>query len=345
MQLSPQMRQATEVLGDQLRSSQFQPIKVAHALGVLAWSCRSMDSHWWRRKNLAEGPLWTQIELLIRGGRVPIAQAHAAFEVEAWESGVLVDLEGQTQATGTVLPLASDLIWTDRADRAFVGSDGIFLPDSTTLTLRRCLPEERVGRHLDLGAGGGAVALRAARWAEEVLALDLNPRCLPACQRSAALSKVHVQMVIEDVQFISKHGSFDRITFVLPLLWPWRDLPQAPLHTVARRPEMLAELISILPDLLNKNGLALLYCQNWAGPSLVETISRAFKDRQWRGAFWWDYMDETAVGPLKTGVLAIQLDQGWGWTEAPNEAPEMGNEQWWPEILSVLEKSTSRQVF
>lgn len=324
-------------LGAWLNGAGYTARAVSQSLGIIAWNGPALDGTWWRRKNYAEGRLGQLVELLIRGGGTPTAAAHQDFPVDAWASGVLEDHDGQTRASGTVLPLEADLIWTDRADRAFVGDDGIFLPDSTTLALRRCIPPTPVARHLDLGAGGGAVAVRAARWAAETVAVDLNPRAGDACLRSAALSGVTIAPWTGYAEEATSMGRFDRISFVLPLLMPWDGQGSGPVHTISATSDLLARLIEVLPALTTEGALVLLYCQGWVGGApLPDVLDRAFGARAWRGVFWWDYEGSTSIGSLRAGVLALQLDRGRGWREVPCDAPDM-DEDWWTPLSRILE--------
>ncbi|MCK6520740.1 class I SAM-dependent methyltransferase [Myxococcota bacterium] len=327
----------TRRVGEALRGSAFRPRAVANALGVLAWSGPALDGLWWQRKNLADGLLGAQIELLVRGGRVPTASAHEAFDARAWRAGILEDNAEGTVSTGLVLPLECDLVWTDRPERAFQGQTGVFMPDSTSLALRRALPSEPVARHLDLGSGGGAVAVRAARWAEETLALDVNPRGADAVYRTAALSGVRMSPVTGDARELSALGRFDRVSFVFPLLVPWDGLTTAPLHTIAESASLLVDVLNAVVEQLAPGGLCLFYVQDFAGArSLPDAIDAAFRGRSWRGAFWWDYIGETQAGPLRSGLLAIRADAGAGWRDEQNEAPDMGCDDWWPYLAPLL---------
>ncbi len=332
----------TRALGEALRAGGYRARAVAQAIGIIAWNGRQMDGRWWERANCAEGTFGDRVELLLRGGRLPEERARAALPEVAWAAGLLDSRADGVALDGTIVPLESDLVWTDTPARAFRGNDGLFLPDSTTLAVRRCLPSEPVARHLDLGSGGGAVAARAARSAAETVALDINPRAGLGCHRTAALSGLaNVRPFTGGCAEAPALGRFDRVSFVLPLLVPWSGLAAAPVHTVAADGGLLREVLESLPALLAPGGLAVLYTQAWAGSrhpdgGVRATLDGAFGARAWRGAYWWDYEGQSPVGPLRAGILAVRADRSRGWAEAPLDAVDVGVDDWWPDLARVL---------
>ncbi len=330
---------ALQRLGAALRRVGYLPRPVAQTLGILAWNGPQMDGEWWERPVSGMRPLDQLVRFFIRG---EVAEEADIFRLLPELEGL--DLTeglpgGRLQAAGTLLPLEEDLIWGDRGDRAFSIPDALFLPDSTTLAMRRFLPRSPVQRHLDLGSGSGGVAARAARSADQVIALDLNPRALVGCDRTAALSGLnnlssHTAPLAEAARF----GRFDRISFVLPLLMPWVGQQVADIHTHAATPQLLAELLDLLPELLAPGGLALFYAQDWVGEGGVEArLRRAFGSRAVSGAFCWDYQGNSIHGPLRSGIFAVRADRGPHWAEAPNQLPALGNEDWWPTMATLLQ--------
>lgn len=336
--MQPSEAEIARAVGAALRAAGYADRPVARALGMLAWTGYDLDGEWWERRSLAEGRLGALVELLIRGRRLPLAIAADALPPQAWALGLIEDDGRDAWATATVLPMDGDLICTDRPERSEAG-DGLFLPDSTTLALRRCLPPRRVGRHLDLGSGAGAVAVAAARLADRTLAVDLNPRAAHACLRTAALSGVEgLAAVTARVEDLELDARFDRITFVLPLLVAMPRHAGAPVHTVADRPELLVAVLRRLPELLAPGGLALLYAQEHAGDSaLAEAADEAFGDRPWRGVFWWDHPGDPDTGEPRAGVLALRADAGGGLAVARRPRMPLGTTSWWPQLSEHLE--------
>ena len=330
-------RSAGRAVGEALRAAGYADRTVARALGVLAWSGPDLDGPWWCRRNLAEGRLGGLIDLLILGRRLPLALAAELLPAASWELGLVEDDGRDAWATATVLPMGEDLICTDRPERS-EGGDGLFLPDSTTLALRRCLPPRRVRRHLDIGAGAGAVAVAAARRAEETLAVDLNPRAAAACLRSAALSGVGgLRAETAGLRELDGVGRFERLSFVLPLLVAMPRHAGAPVHTVARSSELLVETLCRLPDLLSPGGLALIYAQDHTGGrGLAEVLGRAFEERPWRALYWWDYPGDAAAGEPRAGVLALRADTPGGLRVAQRPEPPLGATSCWPQLAEYL---------
>ncbi len=359
-------------LGDALRERGYSARTVAQALGIIAWNGPDMDSPYWLRRCLADGEAGDRVQALVRGEPVSQLSAERALPPEARQVGLLACRAGWCQATATLLPLGRDLVWTDRADRAFASDDGLFLPDSTTLAVRRCLPPGRVGRHLDIGSGAGAVTVAAARRANTTLAVDINPRAGLAALRSAALSGVDgVSAFTCGLEALAGIAPVDRLSFVLPLLMGWQGLDSgpmqdAPVHTVARTRELLTQTLRALPTLLAPGGVAILYCQAWVGEdplrpgqarALPDAIDQAFDGRAWRGAFWWDFQAPVRDGlqgqravlgtpvpvtrPLRSGILALRADaapdeRSHRWVEAACDAPAVGTDDWWPLLAPLL---------
>jgi SAM-dependent methyltransferase len=332
----------TRALGAALRAGTYRPRAVAQAIGIIAWNGKQMDGRWWERANCAEGVLGDQVELLLRGGRISSERARAALPEAAWSARLLDEGPEGVTLDGTIVPLEFDLVWTDTPTRAFTGNDGLFLPDSTTLAVRRCLPSDPVARHLDLGSGGGGVAARAARSALETIALDINPRAGLGCHRTAALSGLpNIRPYTGAGAEACTLGTFDRVSFVLPLLVPWSGLAAAPVHTVAEDRNLLREVLELLPTLLAPGGLAVLYTQAWAGDrfpggGVRDTLAAAFGSRPWRGAYWWDYEGPSPIGPLRAGILAVRADRTRGYVEAPLDAVDVGVDDWWPGLARLL---------
>ncbi len=334
--LPPETLAAAAALGDALRDAGYTQGRVGRALGILSWTGPELDGLWWENEVLAEGPFGALVRLLICGDRLTPSEA-AALPQAAWEAELLVQVRQRVMARAMVVPMDGDLIWTDRASRS-EQPDGLFLPDTTTQALRRCLPPRRVARHLDAGAGAGAVTVAAARLAEETLAVDLNPRSAPACALTAALSGVPgIRGRTARAQDLGGEAPFDRLTFVLPLLVPVARHEGAQIHTVAESPTLLVETLELLPGLLKEGGLALLYTQDHAGElPLPEAIDRAFGGRDWRGVFWEDHPGDESQGEPRAGVLAIRADGEWGWEDVEREALEDDAASWWPALERLL---------
>ncbi len=328
--------------GQELRRRGYHPRQVAQSLGIIAWNTRDMDGPYWSRDNCADGELGDLVDVLIRGETRPPGALDGTLGRDAREAGLIADRPHCSYVDGTLLPLDEDLIFTDRADRSFTGHDSLFLPDSTTLAIRRCLPATAVRRHLDLGSGAGAVAVRAGRRADVTVALDINPRAALACQRTAALSGVEgVQAWTGDALAagaLCDDGAFERVSFVLPLMLTWEGMAElGPLHTIAQSTELLADLVRLLPRLMAPGGLALLYCQDWVGGQPIpDALDGAFGARPWRAVHWWGHEGEVGERTVRAGVLALVADQGCGWAEVRNEAPDHGESDWWSHLSPLL---------
>ena len=175
----------TAMIGSALTNHGFDGFGVAAALGIPPLHKGGLDHAIWRCANQDEGDLGTLIDLLILGEVKPRATVDALLPPEAWEVGLIREerpmLPGMggvagmgVSADGMVLPLGTDLCWTDRPERSLEGKHGIFVPDGSSLAVRHALGSTWVTRHLDMGCGAGAVTVAAARTAEHTLAVDIN---------------------------------------------------------------------------------------------------------------------------------------------------------------------------
>jgi len=150
----------------------------------------------------------------------------------------LSELLGDAQLVVTDLPDTSLKLWLIDAQNM----DRAFTPDETRrilheppywafcwasgLALARYLAEQphwvQGKRVLDFGAGSGVAAIAAAKaGALEVLACDLDPLALAACQANAALN--HVQLGYSD-DFFAEADRFDLI-LVADVLYDRENLP------------------------------------------------------------------------------------------------------------------------
>lgn len=339
-------REALVRLGDSLRALGYLDRPVSQAMGVVAWDSRALDAAWWRRGNHAQGALGVLIDLLIRGARLPVKEVRKVLPEDAWRAQLVKERRGDAWMEGILLPLGEDYIWTDRAERSFE-QDGLFLPDSSSLALRRCRPPGTVGRHLDLGAGAGSVTVAAARRARETVALDLEPRFAAAMQRTLALNGLRpAQAWLGRADEAGALGRFDRVSFVLPLLVSWEGLAEiGPVHTISGQPRLLVQTLRLLAEVLEPGGVATLYTQDWTpDSSLRETIDEAMGERSWSGAFWWDTSGEFEGRLVRTGVLGLRMDGPRGFHDARNEAPDLGDQDWWPHLAAEIARGEADEA-
>lgn len=92
-------------------------------------------------------------------------------------------------------------------------------PNTATLLLDRMTVRRPAARALDLGCGGGYLALRLATHATAVCATDVSPRALRYARLNAALNGVgNVQFVASDRFSALRRQTFDLVTGNLPFV-------------------------------------------------------------------------------------------------------------------------------
>lgn len=326
-------------LGRALVRGRYNAGAVTEALCLPGWTAETLDSLYWELPVEAPEPLATRVEVFLQGRAVDRHRAaHLLPErVEGW--GLLQEGPTRVRARRSVVPLTGrELVCADVPGVAVNHPDSVFLPDSSSLALRRVQPRFPVERHLDLGSGAGAVALAAADWCRELHLVDINERAGPMARASFALSgrrQPHVWTgSVGDATMIEP---VDRLSFVLPLLVPWEGMDTAPVHTLAEDEGLLEETLALLPLLLGEGGLALLFCQAWTpSASPAALLDAAFGARPWRGGLWWEAEEVSHEGPVKVGIVAVEADEPGGWTEARNRELDLPQAWWWPALVEDL---------
>jgi len=171
--------------------------EAAEALGApIGSEHRSTDLPLYLRRLAKPRPLHTLIKLFALHTAVPEADARGAFDplpVEEMAAlGLVERAEGQVRPL-VALAVAEGLIlaW-DRPDPGTftVQPDHVLGVGPPALLLARLTVRQTAGRVLDLGCGGGVQALLAARHAESVVGVDLNPRALGFARFNARLNGV-----------------------------------------------------------------------------------------------------------------------------------------------------------
>jgi methylase of polypeptide subunit release factors len=118
----------------------------------------------------------------------PVDAGSLRVSPQLLERAGLVELDG-----GRVLPLALLLPYGDRlltCDSPFAGADEVIAPGVESGRLAALSPRRRIASALEIGTGGGYLALLAAEHAEGVVATDISPRALAFAGFNAALNGV-----------------------------------------------------------------------------------------------------------------------------------------------------------
>jgi SAM-dependent methyltransferase len=215
-------------------------------------------------------PLDTLIMLLFTGAEVKKKTLEGMLAPEVLnafaESGI-ISLEGESAYGNlSVVPYADFFLLCD----TFANSrerDYVFCPDVSTNSTTPFIPPasgEPCNRAFDIGTGSGVLALCAARYYKEVLAIDINERALRFAAFTSALNDIHgIDFQLGDVQSLSNVArDMDLIMFNVPPLYfatPFKKFAVA-LHS-PRGEEMIIDAYSSLPGIMTMNGRALIHHQ------------------------------------------------------------------------------------
>jgi SAM-dependent methyltransferase len=181
-----------------LDAHRFAGPEAAAALGVPVGSEHRprADRPLYLRRLAETKPLHTLIKLFALQAGVPEAEARAAFDPLPIDEVVALGLV--ERAGDRVRPLVGLLVVEglvlarDRPEEGTltVQPDHVLGVNPPALLLARLTVRRRVRRVLDLGCGSGVQALLAARHAESVVGVDLNPRALAFARFNARLNGV-----------------------------------------------------------------------------------------------------------------------------------------------------------
>ncbi len=140
------------------------------------------------------GALATLIKLFLLDLDVPAADAETALpglSLERLETmGVLGRLGDRVSSALELVPFDDLVIACDAFQKELATSDHVLGVSSPARVLAWLTVRSPAGRALDLGTGNGHQALLAARHAEQVTAIDINPRALRFAAFNAALNGV-----------------------------------------------------------------------------------------------------------------------------------------------------------
>jgi release factor glutamine methyltransferase len=100
----------------------------------------------------------------------------------------------------------------------FFVADNVYEPAEDSFLFAENLPAERSCRIVDVGTGCGILAIVAAKNAEHVLAIDLNPYAIRCARRNAKLNEVMDFVQGDLLGSVKGYSKFDLILFNAPYL-------------------------------------------------------------------------------------------------------------------------------
>lgn len=146
----------------------------------------------------------------------------------------------------------------------FFVEENVYEPAEDSSLFAENLLVERSSRIVDVGTGCGILAIVAAKNAEQVLAVDLNPYAIHCALRNAKLNGVIEKMDFVQADLfgaVKAHGKFDLILFNAPYLpVENRDRSWLGLSWSGGKSgrEVIDRFIDQVPEHLNSNGRILL---------------------------------------------------------------------------------------
>jgi SAM-dependent methyltransferase len=157
---------------------------------------RDVDRPLYLRRLAEPRPLHTLIRMFALHQVTSVEEARAAFAPlsleELAELGLVESAHGWTRPLVALAVVEGLVLAHDRPDPAThaVAPDHVLGVGPPALLLARLSVRRAARRVLDLGCGGGVQALLAARHAERVVGVDLNPRALAFARFNACVNGI-----------------------------------------------------------------------------------------------------------------------------------------------------------
>ena len=216
-----------------------------------------------RLRDAAPGPLTTFIRLFVLGSEVSSREAALALQPgQLGSCGGLLHIDGGMVSSPLRLTPYAGLIFAHDAEGPRPPADFVMGIGPATRTVAGLTLRRPVERALDIGSGCGVQALLAANHADQVVAVELNPRGVWLTQLNAALNGVKNVEVREGSLFEPVAGlAFDLIVSNPPYVispdatYVFRDSGQ-PGDTLSRA------VVAQSAHALREGGFAHVLC-NW----------------------------------------------------------------------------------
>lgn len=126
-------------------------------------------------------------------------------------------------------------------------------------------------RALDMGTGSGILAEEAAKYCDEVLAVDINPGVIEHCRLKIKNSNISFRL---SNLFLNVRGKFDLIIFNPPYLPNHPKLKDIALDGGKKGYELVQRFIEEASDYLTPNGKILLLISSFTKKASVERIMK-----------------------------------------------------------------------
>lgn len=148
----------------------------------------------------------------------------------------------------------------------------VYEPREDSFLILRHIKKYSKGKVLDMGTGSGILAIEAAKYADRVIAVDINRQALKAAEKNASEQKTsNIEFQYSDL-FSNIKGTFDLIIFNPPYL-PSEKEQDPSLDGGKKGYETIELFLNQVHEFLNQNGKILLLFSSLTKKTKVEEIS------------------------------------------------------------------------
>lgn len=273
---------------------------------------------------VSQEPAAFAYRMLTRDEPVTTEEAQRALggELFAWarDCGLIEETAAGWRSPLRLFLLDTLYILGDRPEQT---ADNVMGVGTTTALLARAsYPDQRVESALDLGCGGGVLALLLARAADRVVGADLNARAIEMARVNAMLNGItNAEFRVGDWFSPVAGERFDLIVSQPPFI-PLRDDQEKVvyLHGGRKGDEMAHLVVEQMPSYLTENGIGFILADMVTIPEGVTALKSsevvdlevdaaiycAQAERK-RDRRWWDEAHRTVEHLRHCGVKEVRL--------------------------------------
>jgi release factor glutamine methyltransferase len=153
----------------------------------------------------------------------------------------------------------------------------IYEPREDSFLIQKHINRFAKGKVLDMGTGSGILALEAAKYCDEVLAVDVNSEAVMCIKNKIKKEKIKKIKVLQSDLFENVDGKFDLIIFNPPYLPNDTDVKDMALDGGKKGYEVIERFMRKVKNYLTKDGKILLLFSSLSKKNKIDKILKRNK--------------------------------------------------------------------